>query len=71
MTPEQFLDALSRLGLSKAEAARQLGVARSTVSRWAEGARTIPGPVVELIRTWLSYQDAMTKVREDNPWARK
>lgn len=54
MTPTAFLEALSRLGLSKAEAARQLGVTRGAVTLWANGSRKIPGPVAELLRTWLA-----------------
>jgi len=56
VTAQQFLEALTRLNLSQADVARQLGVTRGAVSRWASGARAVPGPVVELIRLWLAKQ---------------
>ena len=57
MTPEQFTEALARLSLSRADAARQLGVTRGAVTLWAQGKRPIPGTVVELIRLWLSKEE--------------
>lgn len=54
MTPADFRAALDRLELSQSEAARRLGVDPRTVRRWIAGDRRIPGPVVELLRTWLA-----------------
>jgi transcriptional regulator with XRE-family HTH domain len=54
MSGEQLRAALAALGLSQLEAARRLGVDGRTVRRWVAGDRRIPGPVVELVRTWLA-----------------
>lgn len=53
MTPADLASALTRLGLSQSEAARRCGVDPRTMRRWLAGDRKIPGPVVELVRTWL------------------
>lgn len=58
MTPTDFLATLQRLGLSQAEAARLLGVTPGAVTRWAQGARAVPGPVVRL----LGLCEAMPRV---------
>ena len=54
MTPAQLSDALTRLNMKPADLARQAGVTRGAVSLWLSGKQTIPGSVIELIRTWLS-----------------
>lgn len=56
MTPADLRAALSRLGLSQSEAARRCGVDPRTMRRWLAGDRRIPGPVVELVRTWLAQR---------------
>lgn len=56
MTPADLRSALSRLGLSQSEAARRCGVDPRTMRRWLAGHRRIPGPVVELVRTWLAQR---------------
>ena len=54
MTPAQLSDALTRLNMKPADLARQAGVTRGAVSLWLSGKRAIPGPVVQLVRTWLA-----------------
>ena len=49
MTPTAFLATIHRLGLSQSGAATLLGVSRGAVTRWAQGTRAIPGPVVRLL----------------------
>ena len=46
MTPDEYRDTLTRLGLSQVGAARALGVDERTSRRWAHGEREIPPPVV-------------------------
>jgi len=58
MTPADLRAALARLGLSQSEAARYCGVDPRSMRRWLRGDRRIPGPVVELVKTWLSQQRA-------------
>ena len=50
MTSTDLKATLSRLGLSQAEAARLLGVTPTAVTRWVQGTRAVPGPVVRLVR---------------------
>lgn len=54
MTPTQFRSALSRLGLTQTGAARLVGADERTARRWALGERTVPGPVVILLRLLLA-----------------
>lgn len=54
MNPTDFQSTLQRLGISQAEAARLLGVTPGAVTRWAQGARAVPGPVARLL--WLMRQ---------------
>lgn len=58
MTPADLRAALDRLGLSQSEAARRCGVDPRSMRRWLAGDRRIPGPVVELVRTWLRLKAA-------------
>ena len=43
MTPLEFRDALRGLGLSQKDLALRLGLALSTVNRWAKGKAPVPG----------------------------
>jgi DNA-binding transcriptional regulator YiaG len=58
MSAADLRAALARLGLSQSEAARRFGVNARTVRRWIVGDRPIPGPVIELIRTWMAQRAA-------------
>ena len=49
MTPAILSATLSRLGLSRREAAALLGVSRRTVDGWCAGRFAVPGPVVRLL----------------------
>jgi transcriptional regulator with XRE-family HTH domain len=42
MTPQEFRDTIRELGLSQTSFAEQLGLARSTVARWALGKSPVP-----------------------------
>ncbi len=53
MSPQQFRDALRRLRLSQAQAARRLSVNDRTVRRWVAGDSRIPESVALLLHTWL------------------
>ena len=50
MTPADLSATLARLGISQAEAARLLGVTPGAVTRWVQGKRAVPGPVVRLLK---------------------
>lgn len=49
MDPIELKKKLAGLGWSYAEAARQLGVSRGTISRWVSGERRIPETAVRLM----------------------
>jgi predicted nucleotidyltransferase len=49
MEPLQFKKRLESLGWSYAEASRQLGVSRGTITRWIRGERRIPETAIRLI----------------------
>ena len=51
MTAQEYRGALSRLGLSQAQAARLIGVNTRTSERWGAGDRDVPPPVQRLV--WL------------------
>lgn len=57
MTPAQFRQALSALGLSQVEAAKFMGVSIRTVWSWANGA-PIPDAVVKLLRVMVDRRIA-------------
>lgn len=50
MTPDEYRQAIERLGLSQIAAARLLGVDARTSRRWASGERDIPPPAVRFLR---------------------
>jgi DNA-binding transcriptional regulator YiaG len=50
MTHDQFRAALADLRYSQAAFARLAMVDARTVRRWCDGTRTVPGPVVALLR---------------------
>jgi predicted nucleotidyltransferase len=49
MEPSELKQKLEKLGWSYAEAARQLGVSRGTITRWIRGERRIPETAIRLI----------------------
>ena len=51
MTPGELRGVLSDLGLSNEDAARLIGVAKSTLAHWLVGPKPVPiGPAVILLR---------------------
>ena len=42
MTPEQFIEALDRIGWKQSDLCRRAGLDKKTPSRWATGVVTIP-----------------------------
>ena len=50
MTPTALSATLSRLALSRREAAALLGVSKRTVDGWCAGRFAVPGPVQVLLR---------------------
>lgn len=50
ITPQELTEWLSRHGHTATWLARELGVAKATVSRWLNGHQAIPGPETALIR---------------------
>ena len=50
MTPDEYREALARLGLSQVAAARLLGVDERTSRRWAGGERDVPAPAVRFLQ---------------------
>jgi len=54
MTPKHFRAALKRLGMNQTNAAKRLGVTPRAVRFWVAGDRSIPEPVVILLRTWMA-----------------
>jgi len=49
MEPSEFNKRVKGLGWSYADAARQLGVSRGTISRWVKGERKIPETAIKLL----------------------
>ena len=49
MTPKQVKAIRKRLGLTRAETARTLGVSWVTVYRWEEGLHPIQGPAAAML----------------------
>jgi DNA-binding transcriptional regulator YiaG len=50
MTPDDYRDAIERLGLSQVAAARLLGVDARTSRRWAIGERDVPAPAARFLQ---------------------
>jgi len=62
MTPAQFKNAIARLGLKQAEAAKFLGVGLRTVEHWVTGDRRIPNPAAILLRYMIATEATPEKV---------
>jgi hypothetical protein len=56
MTPQEFNQALSYLGLSVSEIADLLSVNARTTRRWADHPTEIPGPAEQALRAWVRLQ---------------
>jgi transcriptional regulator with XRE-family HTH domain len=56
MTPQEFRSALRAIGLSQRALAERLGLAISTVNRWAVGPTPVP-------RYAIAYLDVVGKLR--------
>jgi DNA-binding transcriptional regulator YiaG len=50
MTPDEYREAIERLGLSQVGAARLLGIDERTSRRWAIGERDVPAPAERFLR---------------------
>lgn len=50
MTPDDYREAIEKLGLSQIAAARLLGVDERTSRRWANGERDVPAPAARFLR---------------------
>jgi DNA-binding transcriptional regulator YiaG len=50
MTPDQYREAIDKLGLSQVAAARLLGVDARTSRRWATGERDVSPPAAQFLR---------------------
>jgi DNA-binding transcriptional regulator YiaG len=50
MTPDDYRDAIEKLGLSQVAAAKLLGVDERTSRRWANGERDVPAPAVRFLQ---------------------
>ncbi len=58
VSPSEFRKQLKKLGLSQSEAARRLYVDVRTVQRWAQGGRSVPGPVIACLEGWTRQAKA-------------
>ena len=64
MTPGELRGVLSDLGLSNEDAARLIGVAKSTLAHWLVGPKPVPiGPAVILLRLLRADPAQAGKVR--------
>ena len=64
MTPGELRGVLSDLGLSNEDAARLIGVAKSTLAHWLVGPKPVPiGPAVILLRLLRADPALAGKVR--------
>jgi DNA-binding transcriptional regulator YiaG len=61
MTPDEFRQALERLGLTQVGLSRLIGVEQRTARRWASGATPIPPSIAAMLR--LIEHIGLTKVR--------
>lgn len=64
MTPEQYREAIKRLGLNQSDAGAFIGVNPVTSRRWATGKADVPPPVSMLLRLMLAMKLSPEKVRE-------
>jgi len=57
MTPEQLIVIRTSLGLNKAQFAKLLGYAPSTISKWESGSRTLQPRTIKAIEALKGEQD--------------
>lgn len=62
MTPDQYRDAIARLGLSQVRAARFLGVAPRTSQGYALGEYPVPEAIAKLLRLMVRLNLDPSKV---------
>lgn len=55
LTPSQIRDGLKQVGLTQKEAARRLGIAEATLSRWLSGAQIQSRALDNLLRTYFAF----------------
>jgi len=60
MNAAQFEQALLKLGWTQRHAAEKFGVTEGAVSRWVNGERRIPGPIIVLLTQYLATQKPST-----------
>ena len=63
MTPNQYRDAIERLGLSQRKAAAFLGIDERQSRRWAAGDAGIPESVAKLLRLMIRLEIATEDVK--------
>jgi DNA-binding transcriptional regulator YiaG len=63
MTPNQYRDAIERLGLSQRKAAAFLGVDERQSRRWAAGDAAIPESAAKLLRLMVRLKILPDNVR--------
>lgn len=57
MTPEQFKEARTGLGLSQAQLAYKIGLSERAVQYYEHGGRPIPAPVALLLKGFLKASE--------------
>ena len=62
MTPQQFLDAIEKLGLNQSSAARFLGVNDRTVRKWVAGRGQPPASTAMLFSVMIAKKLTPEKV---------
>lgn len=63
MTPKQYAEAISRLGLSQRAAAKFLGVDERTSRKWIAGDSRIPESAAKLLRLMIKLGLTLDDVR--------
>jgi DNA-binding transcriptional regulator YiaG len=63
MTPNQYAEAIERLGLSQRGAGRFLGVDERTSRKWIAGDARIPNSVAKLLRLMIERELTPDDVR--------